>query len=56
MIPAASWCGSVVKADKGAGKAISKVLTAVTVLFVIAVIMFYGVFAQYSGPWEAMIH
>ena len=56
LIPAASWCGSVVKADKGAGKAISKVLTAVTVLFVIAVIMFYGVFAQYSGPWEAMIH
>ena len=55
LIPAAFWCGSIVKTDNGAGKAVSKVLTAVTVLFVIAVIMFYGVFAQYRGPWEAMI-
>jgi hypothetical protein len=55
LIPAAFWCGSIVKTEGGAAKAMSKVITAVTVLFVIAVIMFYGVFAQYSGPWEALI-
>ena len=55
LIPAAFWCGSIVKMQGGASKAMSKAITAVTVLFVIAVIMFYGVFAQYSGPWEALI-
>lgn len=58
LIPAAAWSGLVINGRSGTSKACkvcSKVLTAVTVLFVIAVIMFYGAFVQYLQPWQAMI-
>ena len=60
LIPASIWCGSVIKmSEEDKTDKVLKVCSvsfkAVLILFVIAVLLFYGPFAQYSMPWEYMI-
>ena len=61
LIPAAFWCGSVIQMsdEEGAGKVLkicSWGIRITLILFVIAVLLFYGPFAQYSMPWEYLIY
>lgn len=60
LIPASVWSGKVVMASEEkdactAIKALSFSLQALTCVFVLLVILFYGPFSQYSTPWEMMI-
>lgn len=61
LIPAAVWGGSVVKMSEGdrsdkVVKVCSNALTVLVCMFIVAVVLFYGPFLQYSKPWEHFIH
>ena len=57
LIPAAFACGSII-GEEGTDKrlkAFSVILKGLILLFVLFVVMFYGPFIQYAGPWQNMI-
>ena len=60
LVPASIWCGSVIQMSEEdssckALKISSWSIKIMLILFVLAVLLFYGPFAQYSMPWEYLI-
>ena len=55
LVPAAFAGGSIMQKKGRTAKVCSACLGVLTVVFVLLVILFYGPFAQYAGPWEHLI-
>jgi hypothetical protein len=55
LVPAAFACGSIMQTDGRTAKAVSVCLKCLIIVSVLLVILFYGPFVQYAGPWESMI-
>jgi hypothetical protein len=55
LVPAAFAGGSIMQTDGRTAKAVSVCLKCLIIVFVLLVILFYGPFIQYAGPWESMI-
>ena len=55
LVPAAFAGGSIMQTDGRTAKAVSVCLKCLIIVFVLLVILFYGPFVQYAGPWESMI-
>ena len=55
LVPAAFAGGSIMQTDGRTAKAVSVCLKCLIIVSVLLVILFYGPFVQYAGPWESMI-